>query len=309
MIFAANPHQYRVHIFTFADKRFNHVCALAGTVAAFNHQLNLLGTESKDMLFHPFTKKFLWMQYAVHSPPLDISDLILFVDGFDTIVQCNISDLPNVFYKLTNNSPGIVFSGENNCWPFNRNNGAKNVSYMIRMSATDEPMFIKKENMCTFLKDRQKNAGPYRYLNSGAYVGDVASIRRFFQLANTLVKNNFTDDQLISQLIFAQNPNINIIIDTKAEIFLSFHGIKRGDINEVDTIMHKCRPGYFDSMKNPSKNNLINKTAFIVHFNGPSKKFAPSCMNEIQRTIVSKTNFSFFDVDRNVTVSAANACM
>ena len=100
-----------------------------------------------------------------HLESLHDGDVVLFVDGYDVIIN---DTLPTILERYEDMGADIIFAAEKNCWP----------------DATMASQFP----LSTI----------YRYLNSGAYIGKVSTLKEFL---NEAVPND-SDDQLWMQKRF-----------------------------------------------------------------------------------------------------------
>ena len=100
-----------------------------------------------------------------HLESLHDGDVVLFVDGYDVIIN---DTLPTILERYEDMGADIIFAAEKNCWP----------------DATMSSQFP----LSTI----------YRYLNSGAYIGKVSTLKEFL---NEAVPND-SDDQLWMQKRF-----------------------------------------------------------------------------------------------------------
>ena len=114
------------------------------------------------------------------------SYIILFVDGYDVLFLDNTE---TIFERFLGFNCDILFAAEKNCWP------QPNIS--PRFPATPSP---------------------YKYLNSGLYIGKVGALKSFL---NEHVAD-FEDDQLWMQKRFLElneSKDLNILLDYEGYIF------------------------------------------------------------------------------------------
>jgi hypothetical protein len=95
-----------------------------------------------------------------HLESLHDGDVVLFVDGYDVIIN---DTLPTILERYEDMGADIIFAAERQCWP----------------DAAMSPQF-------------PVTSTPYKYLNSGAYIGKVGTLKDFLGEA---VPND-SDDQL-----------------------------------------------------------------------------------------------------------------
>jgi hypothetical protein len=101
-----------------------------------------------------------------HLESLHDGDVVMFVDGYDVIIN---DTLPTILERYEDMGADIIFAAERQCWP----------------DATMSPQFPVAST-------------PYKYLNSGVYMGKVSYLKAFF---NEAVPND-SDDQLWMQKRF-----------------------------------------------------------------------------------------------------------
>jgi hypothetical protein len=118
-----------------------------------------------------------------HIQSLPDEDLVLFVDGYDVLFTDNIHSIKERFDGF---DCDILFAAEKSCWP----------------EPTIAPQFPMTPT-------------PYKYLNSGVYMGKVARLNHFF----SEVVANGQDDQLWMQKRFLGANGLNVKLDHEGYIF------------------------------------------------------------------------------------------
>ena len=118
-----------------------------------------------------------------HIRTLPQDDLVLFVDGYDVLFTDNIDVIKERFEGF---KCDILFAAEKSCWP----------------EPTKAPEFPMTPT-------------PYKYLNSGVYMGNVTSLRHFF----SEVVANDQDDQLWIQKRYLGANGLKIKLDHEGYIF------------------------------------------------------------------------------------------
>ena len=121
-------------------------------------------------------------------------DILLFTDAWDVVIANNTNTLLEKYKKFNKD---IVFSAENALWPD-----------------------ISRESNYKNSKDE-----PFPYINSGGYIGKVGVIR---DLLNNYNGEDIDDQRFWTDIYF--NNRDKIVLDTKAEIFLSMHAINHEDL-------------------------------------------------------------------------------
>ena len=117
-------------------------------------------------------------------------DIVLFVDGYDTFFT---EEYKTVIQRFLDFSVDILFGAEQECWPITNDQSYKN----------------RWPDMLT----------PYRYLNSGLYIGYAGALHDFFNLPST---DDNGDDQLYCQSRYLskyEGFNYTVALDYEAYIF------------------------------------------------------------------------------------------
>ena len=131
-------------------------------------------------------------------------DVVVFTDGFDVFWTREIEEVVGRFLEM---KAEVVFAAEKYLWP--------NKHLRFPPSHT-----------------------PYRYLNSGCFIGRVGELKRILQ---TLIHDS-ADDQLYLQHRFLSN-QFDIKLDYEQYIFQTNSeavSIKRGSLYNIDTRCHGC---------------------------------------------------------------------
>jgi len=118
-----------------------------------------------------------------HIQTLPDTDTVLFVDGYDVLFTDNIHSIKERFDGF---DCDILFAAEKSCWP----------------EPTIAPQFPMTPT-------------PYKYLNSGVYMGKVARLNHFF----SEVVANDQDDQLWMQKRYLGANGLNVKLDHEGYIF------------------------------------------------------------------------------------------
>jgi len=118
-----------------------------------------------------------------HIQTLPDADTVLFVDGYDVLFTDNIHSIKERFDGF---ECDILFAAEKSCWP----------------EPTIAPQFPMTPT-------------PYKYLNSGVYMGKVARLNHFF----SEVVANDQDDQLWIQKRFLGANGLTVKLDHEGYVF------------------------------------------------------------------------------------------
>jgi hypothetical protein len=146
-------------------------------------------------------------------------EYMLFVDATDTNFYKNPSDIIEVFKEFNSS---IVFCGEKELWPVTK---------------------------YTHMYDNKERLGPFKFLNSGGYIGYTEKIVEHLE---SIVKNDYEgrlEDQSAWTIEYLLSDDIQI--DSEGKIFFSTHLTKEYVIN------------------NDGKISLSGFNPFIIHDNGP----------------------------------------
>jgi len=118
-----------------------------------------------------------------HVQSLPDEDLVLFVDGYDVLFTDNIHTIKERFDGF---DCDVLFAAERSCWP----------------EPTIAPQFPMTPT-------------PYKYLNSGVYMGKVARLNHFF----SEVVANDQDDQLWMQKRYLGANGLDVKLDHEGYVF------------------------------------------------------------------------------------------
>lgn len=169
------------------------------------------------------------------------NDLLLFTDAFDVLYTEQAQHILDVFAK---HQYKILFAAECGCWPH----------------IMDEP------NVC--FTGYPKSPTPYRYLNSGTWIGVAKYAREM--LAEVIAKagkdfKNANDQKLVADMFISGKYGIKL--DYQCEVFQSMH-------NTDPPGLPYCNPRNELVLTNDKRwqNKLTNTRPAIFHFNGGGKK-------------------------------------
>lgn len=145
-------------------------------------------------------------------------DIILFSDSYDVIF---LSYEEEIYDKYLGFNTNMLFSAEKACWP--------DVNMKLHFNSDS----------------------PYRYLNSGGFMGNVKSIK---MLINCEFADTY-DDQLLMQKNYVKYKDIlNIKLDTRCNIFQT----SSNNTNDIDILYGENR----------IRNNMFNTIPCHYHGNG-----------------------------------------
>lgn len=129
----------------------------------------------------------LLRKYLETLPP---SDVLMFVDGYDVLIDGGEADILRRFDATTHGAPKILFSAESACWP--------DEQAAARYPPTDSP---------------------YKYLNGGTYIASVAALRAALDTHFDMDSKHFEtcDDQREWTRAFLSSDDI--VLDTSNQVF------------------------------------------------------------------------------------------
>lgn len=198
---------------------------------------------------------------------IDSDEIILFTDGYDAIFMTNEEEIMSKFKSFGKN---LIFSTETNCWP-------------DQYIAAQFP---------------QIGTGPYKYLNSGGFIGKSGLIKELLDKNYISSEKYERSNQHIWSLIFLKNQDI-IDLDTKCEIFCTFSPevgaahlpVPPDNNNYYDyyLFMRKWFQDHFLIEKSRIFNKITETWPCQVHFNGDSKILLDI---EIKNALLEKVSIS-----------------
>lgn len=302
------PKQFR--IFAFADGEKGGVCDLATTLNGYT--LNVLGFQKSrlhrtdDPAALSYMKKLLWMRHVVHHHAND-NDVFLFLDAFDSVAQHDVSLALPRFTEIMQGKRGVLFQGERNCFPFDEfrsHGGGWAIMHDQNICVdTGTPRVIQGKDMCSLMSNMSTSSGPYRWLNSGGYMGDALSLRAM--LAGTALmeqryKGAGGGDQTFAQLTLVSFPRINMRVDVNAAIWFALQNYENGDVPGIH-VHGGCDANYTGAV-----NTLTGIQSIFMHFNGNGKPFQGSCTKAVallrRATALGHEPIVFLDHDRRKRV-------
>ena len=125
-----------------------------------------------------------------HLKTLPDNDVVLFCDGYDVFINDKVEEFAARYIEFKKK---VIFAAEKYCWP-------------------DDTLAASMEELT--LKQHDGYNTPYKYLNSGIFMGRVSELKR---IVGTKIKND-GDDQLYYQKKWLSE-KYDAIIDTDCYIF------------------------------------------------------------------------------------------
>lgn len=177
-----------------------------------------------------------------YAASINANDLMLFTDAFDVLFAERPIVVQTEFEKL---KADIVFSGECGCWPH---------------------VMEKKGRPC--FEAYPKAPTPYRYLNSGTWIGRASKASAMLK---EVIKEagadfaNANDQKLVADFYIAGR--FGIVLDFYNKIFQSMH-------MTLDPPLPHCDPTQDVQVTGDGRfyNKLTKSRPAIFHFNGGGKK-------------------------------------
>lgn len=194
----------------------------------------------KVLGFHTSLADVLFKKISVTLKELETrspEEIVMFVDAYDVVITAGEKEIVDKF--LSFHSP-IVFSAEAGCWPFmdGRKGGQQICDNVYPPSVT-----------------------PYRFLNSGAWIGYVGAARSAFQAMMRLPEAEAKAiDQELASIVFLKN-NSGIVLDYNSDIFQSVHMSQSHLRLELDPKGSTSR----------WRNTITKTLPAVFHFNGGAK--------------------------------------
>jgi hypothetical protein len=183
------------------------------------------------------------MKYAKSLP---VDDVILFTDAFDVLYTQSSTTIWNRFQEFNSS---LIFSAECGCWPH----------------VAEDPAIC--------LKKYPPSPTPYRYLNSGTWIGYSGSAWRMLDEVIKEAGQDFTnanDQKLIADLYI--NGRFGIQLDYFTKLFQSMH-------LTMDPPLPYCSPA--EDLVSPKDrqpgsswyNKKTKSPPAVFHFNGGGKRY------------------------------------
>ena len=238
------PHTYqlpKIHAVTYASHggRDDRFCRAVESSIRNDIDIVILGW---DIKWTGLSQKLQAAHSYVKSLPP--SDIILFTDAYDVLFTDKITNIHEKFLSLSNRTNSkIIFSAECGCWPH----------------------VMEDKNICLFKYPMSPT--PYRYLNSGTWIGYAKDSVIMLQEIIKEAGNDFlnANDQKLVADMYINNRN-GIKLDFFNEIFQSMH-------MTLDPPLPYCNP-IQDIILTSNKtyyNKRTNTIPSVIHFNGGGK--------------------------------------
>lgn len=204
-------------------------------------ELTTLVTPQK-FFFSTRVKDLLLKEYLEN---VDGDELILFTDGYDSIFLCDSKEIESKFYSFQKD---VIFSTEVNCWP-------------------DKSL----------LNSYPANASPYKYLNSGGFIGKASDILQLLSENFNTGDNAYTEsNQYLWTKKFLENQD-RIGLDYNGEIFCTLFSEGDPESSQIENIGNYIllkQQWFFQNYEIKNEriyNKRTDSNPSSLHFNGITK--------------------------------------
>ena len=306
-----------VTIVTFADSQQLELQVLASTVAHFHsselHVLGLSGlaapagadsrkwpasTWQAGRAYPHIIKRLRYLESSLlddrlsstsaEEAPLGLrdDDLLVYVDGFDVLLQRQVAELPAAYSRAlaAAGAPegSVLVSGEVHCWPWP--NPDEHKAHWI--SATDympnasfrlgDGKRLQGMQVCDAL--RRASPGHWPYPNSGSWMAPVRSARQLIvTLRGMLLEGHYHDQAMLGLLLLQRRSEAPpIAVDANASIFATQFAYEAARWQRP-----ACLADYFDDQGRPPRQQGTQTAPFFLHFNGPSGRWRHGWCTEL----------------------------
>ena len=245
---------------------------------------------------------------AEPSAGLRDDDLVVFVDGYDVLLQRRVAELPDAYDRLLQSmgapKDAAVISGEMHCWPWvnpgEEHGRTRDLStgYLRNESfRLQSGQMLKSTDVCQTLA--RSTPGHWPYPNGGSWIAPVRTARKLMLLLRSMLLEGHYDDTAMLGLALLQNrPGApSLLVDANATLFSTQFAYESSRWERP-----ACFSDYFDHAGEPpwqhaSKDDDWRPGPFFLHFNGPSGKWRHGwCTNAFARAF-ARDGQHLLDVD------------
>jgi hypothetical protein len=198
---------------------------------------------------------------------IDNNEIILFTDGNDAIFMANEDE---ILSKFLSTKSKLIFSAEVGCWP------DPSLSYLY-----------------------PKTSGPYKYLNSGGFMGEVGLIKEMLEDNDFDLEKFKKSNQYVWTKRYLRHQD-KIIIDSNCDIFCTFSPQSDRDlelINDPEIYFSGLEKWFalnFSINRNRIFNKISNTWPCQAHFNGFSKWLLQKKIADILYDKIPGSNSFFY---------------
>ena len=239
-----------LHVLTYATKATPMLCDALLVALVQRVPLTLIGYG--DTYQGNFQKLTSARQVVAALPP---DALVLFADAYDVLYTAGGDALRAGFEGLGVPPDRVLFMGERGCWP-------------------DADMGPVGHRFCS--EQYPKSPTPYRYVNSGVWMGRAAAAFRLLTVLSAYTPG--LDDQHVTGHLFVDR-NDWFALDRHATLFQSMHG-SADDVHATFAAGVRGGGGGGGGSGGGeaphagaavARNSLTNSTPRVLHFNGGAK--------------------------------------
>lgn len=205
---------------------------LEASAARHGHSFHVLKSDSKfgwEDSSGSFGSKLTLMHKFVSQASVHPNDLVMFVDGYDVIINAPSHEIITAYEQAVGGQDLALFSAEQSCWP----------------DPTRAPEYDAKRHV-------HGGSTPYKYLNSGTYMGPAAVLKFMFDANIDKVKYTADDQRFFTDIYLSGGP---IVLDHHARVFWCLY-------NASHHLRHTER-GWM--------NSATNTMPLVFHGNGKDK--------------------------------------
>lgn len=228
------PQPRQLHVLTVVtDAGSEHLQRLTRVAGRFGHRVDV-AVPSGPVSYNAGFGLKLEATHRYLASLAAAEDLVLFVDGYDAVVAGTAAQIVGRYEAAVGGRRAVLFNAETHCWPCN----------FTELNSYPEP------------PPGLGPTWPYRYLNSGAYLGPAGLLRDLIAANLDFSDPSFvkTDDQHFFHTLLWGNPAA-IQLDYRCQLFTAA-------FTRADDLV--CTPrGWL--------NNQTQTYPLVVHHNGHPK--------------------------------------
>eukprot|EP00659_Diplonema_papillatum_P000193 gene193-311_t len=230
-----------IEIFTVLSGPYRMACTMLEGAVHNGIVVNVIGWGSPELNVKDFKRKEEKLKNKIpflyrHLETWPNDTLIMFIDGGDIFWQSGVDALYTAYKQIATRERPIVFSAERNCW-------------------------IRSLPRETCGKWPAKKNSPYRWLNSGAWMGPLHAVKELLVYANRSVQeitmencNKCGDQAIFGKAYFADGWNKSVQLDHFCQIAQNLHSAEKDfDCDPVGGRVRNC---------------VTNSVPPLFHFNG-----------------------------------------
>eukprot|EP01062_Namystynia_karyoxenos_P026516 TRINITY_DN20573_c0_g1_i1.p1 TRINITY_DN20573_c0_g1~~TRINITY_DN20573_c0_g1_i1.p1 ORF type:complete len:449 (+),score=96.84 TRINITY_DN20573_c0_g1_i1:92-1438(+) len=237
---AAEPFPSPIRFLTVLSHPYRMACKMLESAAHVGVPMEIIGWGG-DIAVKDFNrkeeklkKKIPFLYSRVHDWADDT--LLMFIDGGDVLWQSGPEAIYTAFRQLLDETHRVVFGSERNCW----------IRSLPRETCKDWPTY---------------RGSPYRWLNSGCWIGEVGALRGLLSHVNESVERitmencpKCGDQALFGRAYIAEGWNRSVRLD---------------HFNTICQNLHSAQADFCEHQPGDKVRNCVTKsTPALFHFNG-----------------------------------------